>query len=80
MLDRLHYVAAVTLFATRFTMVFDSWRGYLIAGFSLVWVANFYMAVFGRLRLELKSQRLEIEQEEKEGEEKARQAPAGIDR
>ena len=44
-----HYVTAALLFVTRFTMVFDSWRGYLIAGFSLVWVANFYMAVFGRL-------------------------------
>ena len=75
-----HYVTAVLLFVTRFTMVFDSWRGYLIAGFSLVWVANFYMAVFGRLRLELKSQKLEIEQEEKQGEEKARRVPTGIDR
>jgi cytochrome c oxidase assembly factor CtaG len=75
-----HYVTAVMLFVTRFTMVFDSWRGYLIAGFSLVWVANFYMAVFGRLRLELKSQRLEIEQEEKEGEEKTGRAPARIGR
>jgi hypothetical protein len=48
--------------------LFDSWQGYVIAGFSLVWVANFYMAIFGRLRLEIKSQRLEIE--EKQVEEK----------
>jgi hypothetical protein len=67
-----HYVTAVLLFLTRFTMVFDSWRGYLIAGFSLVWIANFYMAIFGRLKLEIKSQRLEIEQEEKQEAEKTR--------
>ena len=73
-------MTAVLLFVTRFTLVFDSWRGYLIAGFALVWVANFYMAAFGRLRLELKSQRLEIEQEEKQGEGKTARAPAGIDR
>ena len=75
-----HYVTAALLFVTRFTMVFDSWRGYLIAGFSLVWVANFYMAIFGRLKLEIKSQRLEIEQEEKQETETTRPVPAGMDR
>jgi hypothetical protein len=72
-----HYVTAAMLLITGFTLIFDSWRGYLIAEFSLVWVANFYMAVFGRLRLEIKSQRLEIE--EKQSEEK-RPEPAGVDR
>ena len=61
-----HYVAAALLVVTRYRLLFDSWRGYAIAEFSLVWVANFYMAIFGRLRLELKSQRLEIEQTEEE--------------
>src|ERR1700692_4322158 len=59
-----HYVTAALLIVTRYHLLFDSWRGYLIAGFSLVWIANFYMAIFGRLRLEIKSQKLEIEQEE----------------
>jgi hypothetical protein len=61
-----HYVTAAFLILTRYHLLFDSWRGYLIAGFSLVWIANFYMAIFGRLRLEIKSQRLEIEQEEQQ--------------
>jgi hypothetical protein len=65
-----HYVTAAVLIATRYHLLFDSWRGYLIAGFSLVWVANFYMAIFGRLRLEIKSQKLEIEQEENHVAEK----------
>jgi hypothetical protein len=59
-----HYVTAVLLAITRYQLLFDSWRGYLIAGFSLVWIANFYMAIFGRLRLEIKSQKLEIAQGE----------------
>ncbi|MEO8129447.1 MAG: hypothetical protein ABI822_20260 [Bryobacteraceae bacterium] len=59
-----HYVTAAVLFLTQYRLLFDSWRGYVIAGFSLVWIANFYMAIFGRLRLEIKSQRLEIAQEE----------------
>jgi hypothetical protein len=66
-------VTAAVLVATRYHLLCDSWRGYLIAGFSLVWVANFYMAIFGRLRLEIKSQKLEIAQEEKDVAEKAPQ-------
>jgi hypothetical protein len=63
-----HYVTALLLFITRYRLVFDSWRGYLMAGLSLVWIANFYMAIFGRLRLELKSQKLEIAQGERRAE------------
>ena len=59
-----HYVTALLLAITRYQLLFDSWRGYAIAGFSLVWIANFYMAIFGRLRLEIKSQKLEIAQGE----------------
>ena len=55
-----HYVTAVFLFITRYTLLFDGWRGYLIAGFSLVWLANVYMSLFGRLRLEIREERLDI--------------------
>ena len=51
---------------TRFQLLFDGWRGYLIAWFSLVWIANIYMAIFGRLRLEIQSQRLDIEEEKRQ--------------
>lgn len=61
-----HYVAAAWLYLTRYHLLFESWRGYLIAGFSLVWIANLYMAIFGRLRLEIQSQRLDIEEEKRE--------------
>ena len=55
-----HYVTAVFVFITRYTLLFDDWRGYLIAGFSLVWLANVYMSLFGRLRLEIREERLGI--------------------
>ncbi len=55
-----HWVAAVVLFITRYTLLFDDWRGYAIAGFSLVWLANVYMSFFGRLRLEIREDRIEI--------------------
>ena len=60
-----HYVTIGMLFMTRFTLVFDDWRGYLIAGFSLVWIANLYMSLFGRLRLAITSERQDIEVVEK---------------
>lgn len=60
-----HYVAAGIIFVTGYRLLLGSWRGYVIAGFSLVWVANFYMTVFRRLRLEVKSQKLEADQVER---------------
>lgn len=65
-----HYVAAAWLAITRYRLVFESWRGYLLAWLSLVWIANVYMAIFGRLRLEIQSQRIEIEEGKRQlGEE-----------
>jgi hypothetical protein len=59
-----HYVAAVFLLITRFKLLYPDWRGYLIAGFSLVWVANVYMSLFARIRLEVKRERVQIKKEE----------------
>lgn len=55
-----HYVAALFLLLTRFQMLYQGWRGFLISGFALVWVANVYMSVFNRLRLEIKAENLSI--------------------
>ena len=65
-----HYVTVVFLVITRYKLLFQDWRGYIIAGFALVWVANQYMSVFGRLRLDIKRERVEIKQVQKEVEEK----------
>jgi hypothetical protein len=71
-----HYVAIGMLALTGFTMVFSDWRGYLIAGLSLVWIANLYMSLFGRLRLAITSERQEIAVVEKmvQKEEQAEEA------
>jgi hypothetical protein len=55
-----HWVTAFFLVITRYKLLFDDWRGYLIAGFSLVWLSNVYMSFFGRLRLEIREDRMEI--------------------
>ena len=56
-----HYVTLLFLFLTGFKLLFDDWRGYVVAGFSLVWVANVYMSFFGRIRLDIRRERIEIE-------------------
>ena len=55
-----HYVTLVVLALTQFRLLYDDWRGYVISGFSLVWIANHYMSVFGRIRLGIKSERIDV--------------------
>lgn len=54
------YVTALLLLVTRFKLLFDGWRGYVIAEFALVWLANVYMSGFNRLRLDIKHENVEI--------------------
>ena len=55
-----YWVTVALLIVTRFRLVFDDWRGDLVAGLALVWIANHYMALYGRLRLGIKSERLDV--------------------
>jgi hypothetical protein len=72
-----HYVTAIALYLTRFHLLLPDWRGYVLALFSLVWVANAYMSLFGRLRLDIKEERLEIATLEAEVEEITKPTRAG---
>jgi hypothetical protein len=56
-----HWVTLGVLALTRFTLLFGDWRGYVLAGFSIVWAANIYMSLFARLRLNIKHEREEIQ-------------------
>ena len=60
-----HYVTIFFLFVTQFRLLLDDWRGYLLSFFALVAVANVYMSSFGRLRQEVKSEKLEAKTKEK---------------
>jgi hypothetical protein len=55
-----HYVALAAVLVTGYHLLLDDWRGIVIAWFSVVWIANQYMSIHGRLRLALKEQRTEI--------------------
>jgi len=65
-----HYITILMLVITKFQIIFPDWRGYLLSGFSLVWVANFYMSLFRRLRLDIKKQKTDVELKEEMLDEK----------
>ena len=68
-----HYVALFFLFLTRFKLLIDDWRGYIIAFFALVLVANMYLNLYARLRVDITSEKKDIERKEKEIEHKEKE-------
>ena len=55
-----HYVTILFLFLTGYKLLIDDWRGYMISGFSLVFVANIYMSLFGLIRQDILKGKTEI--------------------
>lgn len=56
-----HYVTIACLFFTEYKLLLNDWRGYILAGFSLVFLANVYMSLFALLRQAIKKEKVEIE-------------------
>ena len=56
-----HYVSAAFLLLTGYRLLLADWRGFVIAFFALSWVANFYIGLFGQVKLGVKRDRVEIE-------------------
>ena len=61
-----HYVTVFFLFLTGFKLLMDDWRGYVLAWFAVVWVANAYMSLFALLRIDLRAGRAEADLAAKE--------------
>ena len=66
-----HWVSLFFLLITGFRLVLTGWRGFVVALFALVWIANQYMSIFDRLRLNIKRERVEIKGEEREMKQKS---------
>ena len=64
-----HWVALFFMLLMRFKLLVDDWRGYLVALFSLVLVANAYLNAYARLRVDIQKSKVEIEALEKTTEE-----------
>jgi len=61
-----HYVTVLFLIITGFKLLYTDWRGYLVSFFSLVFVANIYMGLFGKVKLGVTRERAEIKSIEKD--------------
>ena len=59
-----HYITLAMLIMTQYTLIFSDWRGYIISGFSIVWIANVYMSVYNLIRIDLKKNKIIAEKEE----------------
>ena len=69
-----HYVTIAFLVITKYQLLYEGWRGYVVGGFALVWVANIYMSLFGFVRVGKKKERVNadiVELKLKEEQEKA---------
>lgn len=60
-----HYVTLFILIITQFRLLYDDWRGYLISGFALVWIANIYMSLYALIKVDIKKDRIITKREEK---------------
>jgi len=59
-----HYVTVLILIMTQYKLLRDDWVGYVIAGFSIVWIANFYMSFYAFIRIDIKKERIIAKKEE----------------
>ena len=78
-----HWVTLVFVALTGYKLMYDDLRGYVIGFFALVFVANFYLNIYSRLRLEITSEKKEIEAKEKtiqKLETDLQNSPATVDR
>ncbi|KAF2507271.1 hypothetical protein [Flavobacterium foetidum] len=63
-----HYITIFFILLTDYKLLLNDWRGYILAGFSLVFMANIYMSLFALLRQAIKKEKVEIEKIENETE------------
>jgi hypothetical protein len=66
-----HYVTILVLIFSGYTLLFHDWRGYVLAGFALVWIANIYMSLYALIKADIKKDNTEI----KAMDEKAARKP-----
>src|SRR5437764_10156662 len=51
-----HWVTLLLLIVTGFRLMIDDWRGYILAFFTIDWIANQWMSLYRRLRVEIKQE------------------------
>ncbi|WP_348822353.1 hypothetical protein [Flavobacterium aestuarii] len=60
-----HYTSIFFLVISDYKLLLPGWKGFVIAGFALVFVANIYMSLMALLRQAIKKEKAEIAEIEK---------------
>lgn len=60
-----HYVTILFLIISDYQLLLTGWKGYIIAGFALVFISNIYMSLLALLRQAIKKEKVEIAEIEK---------------
>ena len=63
-----HWVTIVVLILSGFRLLIDDWRGYAIAFFVLPWIANQWMSLYRRVRIDIKKENAIAEKIEENGD------------
>jgi len=53
-----HWTTILILILTGFRLLIDNWRGYILAFFTIPWIANQMMSIYRRLRVGIKHEDL----------------------
>lgn len=64
-----HWVTLAILILTGFRLLIDDWRGYVLAFFAIPWLANQWMSLYRRLRIDIKHENLQTKIVEQKVEE-----------
>ena len=64
-----HYITIAFLLLTDYRLLLNDWRGYIIAGFALVWIANIYMGLYNLIKMDIKKEKTVIKNMEDNGGE-----------
>jgi hypothetical protein len=64
-----HWVTLAFLILTGFRIWLDDWRGNVLAFFILPWLANQFMSLYRRLRVEIKRENILAKKEERSTDE-----------
>ncbi len=60
-----HWVTILILILSQFRLLIDDWRGYILAFFVIPWLANQWMSIYRRLRVDIKHENLRAEEVKK---------------
>lgn len=60
------WVTLLFIVLTDFRLLLDDWRGWIMSEFALMSMANVYMSLFSRLRVDIRRERAEADKTEEE--------------